>query len=110
MRYDPNLPNTILHQAVTNLVGNILEMANIRYDLYRDPDSSTNTLPSIYGYSIKFWNIFPKSGTSVDSALYTINFYLQMHYGLYAAYHVYQPSDNVPSIISLVIKPIPTML
>lgn len=116
MSISHSVPNSDLHNEVVTMISNILSMANIQYyDIYEDTPDSSSKLPMIFGKAIKFWNIFPRSGTRVDKAMYTINHWLQLQYGLYAAMQVFDtPSDTQPgtfrTVISIVVKPIPIIL
>lgn len=116
------------HTQIFSTLQAYVETAGIKYTSYTD-----NATESIYhcvdGKSIKFWNVFPYSGSKVDEMMYQSNRYLQQ-FGLMLVFHIFVehieklvpvivPQQRGPEVrckgyvnipkftLSLLVKPIP---
>jgi hypothetical protein len=114
------------HEFIKQRLHAILDETGMRYDMYADVSGNT-TYPLIDGQSIKFWNVFPRSGVNFDRAVLGANQFLRP-YGLFLAPHnfdkTYRKLVNIydahgsyqgmkyvdfPSpVYSLLVKPLPT--
>ena len=105
------------HQQVSQTLHRIISEAGLTFTEYND-DGQHTTYPLVGGKSIKFWNIFPRSGPKLDNALLRANQYLRP-LGLFLACHNYtrpynrmsaysQQYVDIPrTIFSLLVKPLP---
>lgn len=116
------------HQLIQSTLENILRRSPLKYSAYSD-DSEETDYYCVDGKSIKFWNIWPQSGPSLDSVVYTANQFLQP-YGLFLSTHFYSAESEVltnvripqrnghevrckgyvkkrTSLLSLLVKPLP---
>lgn len=77
----------------------IIDQAGIKYTDYSDAENQAG-YHLVDGLTIKFWNIFPSSGSKVDSAVMTANEFLKP-YGLYLAHHILNEKVQrlVPAIV-----------
>lgn len=87
------------HSTIFTTLQAIVDSAGVKYQPYTDNEDDT-TYHCVDGKSIKFWNIFPYSGSRVDEMMFRANRYLQP-FGLQLFFHIFSTKATrlVPVIV-----------